>query len=80
MHSGFHSEFAQDRQSQLHRASGVHWRTVSHMAGLAADERANAAPNPQQANVFNPANAVASVWSGWRRTAWARTRFGLSGV
>jgi hypothetical protein len=76
MHSSFHREFAQDRQSQLHRSSGVHSRTASHTAAMAADERAHAAPRPQRASVFSPARALTT--SGWRRTAGAR--LGLSGA
>lgn len=78
MHSSFHREFAQDRQSQLHRSSSVHSRTASHTAAMAADERAQAAPRPQRANAFSPARALMIASSGWRRTA--RGRLGLSGV
>jgi len=80
MHSSFHGEFAQDRQSQLHRASGLDGRAAAHMAGMAADERGRAAQEPPRADTPTPARGLVLVWSGRRRTARARTRLGLSGV
>ncbi len=78
MHSSFHREFAQDRQSQLHRSSGGHSRTASHTAAMAADERAEAASKPQRANAFSPSRALMIASSGWSRTT--RARIGLSGA
>jgi hypothetical protein len=59
--SGFHQELAGDRQRQLIRDSGVEYRTASHVAALAADQRAELEAERRRALRFEPARlSVAS--------------------
>ncbi len=66
-HHDFHRSFAQDRQSQLRRSAGVDLRSAPQLAEIAADRRAEAAENRQQAHRLNVAARLEVALAAPRR-------------
>ena len=76
-HYGFHTEFAQDRQSQLFRDAGVDGPAAPHLTVIAANERAEIADNRRQGRRLNVASALVAR-AALRGSGWMRP--GLAGV
>jgi hypothetical protein len=78
MHYGFHSEMARDRQTQLLTRAGVYDRATTHLADIAAIQRAEIESNRQQERRLNAASKLQFALATGRRARRVRGR--LSGV